>query len=139
MSMVDQDEEQLRLLSILHYVWGGLIAFGGCIGGIYSLIGGGIITAAASEGGRNAPPVAVGAILLVFGVFIVLLVGTISTLTIVAGRSLARKQHHTLCMVMACISCLSVPLGTALGVFTLVVLSRPSVKQKFGKTLPAPS
>ena len=138
MSMVDQDDEHLRLLSILHYVWGGLIAFGGCIGGIYSLIGGGIITAAASEGGRNAPPVAVGAILLVVGVLIVLLVGTVSTLTIIAGRSLARRQHYTLCMVMAFISCLSVPLGTALGVFTLIVLSRPAVKEKFGRTVPAP-
>jgi hypothetical protein len=82
---------------------------------------------------------AVGAILLMVGVFIVLLVGTISTLTILAGRSLAQRQRYTLCMVMACISCLSVPLGTALGVFTLVVLSRPSVKQKFGRTIPAPS
>lgn len=139
MSMVDQDDEHLRLLSILHYVWGGLIAFGGCIGGFYSLIGGGIITAAASEGGRNAPPMAVGAILLVVGILVVLLIATLSTLTIIAGRSLARRQHYTLCLVMACISCLSIPLGTALGVFTIVVLSRPSVKQKFGRPVPAPS
>ena len=137
MSMVDQDDEHLRLLSILHYVWGGLTAFGGCIGGIWSLIGGGILTAA-SKGGRNAPPVAVGAVLLVVGIFIVLLVGTISTLTILAGRSLAQRQRYTLCMVMAFISCLSVPLGTALGVFTLIVLSRPAVKEKFGRTVPAP-
>jgi hypothetical protein len=139
MSMVDQDDEHLKLLSILHYVWGGLMAFGGCIGGIWSLVGGGIITAAASEGGRNAPPVAVGAVLLIVGLFIVLLVATISTLTIIVGRSLAQRQRYTLCMIMACISCLLGPLGIALGVFTLVVLSRPSVKQKFGRTVPVPS
>jgi hypothetical protein len=139
MNMVDQDDEHLRLLSILHYVWGGLMAFGGCIGGIWSLVGGGILTAAASEGGRNTPPMAVGGILLVVGVFIMLLVGTLSTLTIIAGRGLAQRKRYTLCMVMACISCLSVPLGTALGVFTLVVLSRPSVKTKFGRTVPPPS
>ena len=28
MKMVNQDEEHLKLLSILHYVWGGLTGFG---------------------------------------------------------------------------------------------------------------
>jgi hypothetical protein len=137
MSMVDQDEEHLRLLSILHYVWGGLTAFGGCIGGIYTLVGGGLLTAAATHD-RNAPPAWVGGLMLVIGLFVLLLVATFATLTILAGRSLARKQRYTLCFVVACISCLSVPLGTALGVFTLIVLSRPSVKAKFGKAVPAP-
>jgi len=34
-------------------------------------------------------------------------------------------------MIVAGITCLSVPIGTVLGVFTLLVLSRPSVKQMF--------
>ena len=29
---------------------------------------------------------------------------------------------------MACVCCVNIPLGTALGVFTLIVLSRPGVK-----------
>ena len=138
MSMVDQDEEHLRLLSILHYVWGGLTAFGGCIGGIYAIVGGGLLTAAATQG-HNAPPAWVGGFMLVIGGFIVLLVITYSALAILAGRCLARKQHYTFCIVMACIECLSIPLGTALGVFTIVVLSRPSVKQKFGRAVPPSS
>ena len=138
MSMVDQDEEHLRLLSVLHYVWGGLTAFGGCIGGIYAIAGGGILAANAAQG-RNAPPAWVGGFMLLVGIFLLLLVAAFATLTIIAGRSLARKQRYTLCMVMACISCLSVPLGTALGVFTLIVLSRPSVKAKFGRVVPVPS
>jgi len=77
-------------------------------------------------------PQAVGGIFLLVGCFIVLLAGTMSVLTILAGRNLARRKGYTFCFVMACISCLSVPLGTALGVFTIVVLMRPSVKQMFG-------
>ena len=36
-------------------------------------------------------------------------------------------------MVIAALECLSVPLGTLLGVFTLVVLSRPSVRDSFDR------
>jgi hypothetical protein len=41
---------------------------------------------------------------------------------------LRKRRHRTLSFVMACLTCINIPLGTALGVFTLVVLSRPSVK-----------
>jgi hypothetical protein len=34
---------------------------------------------------------------------------------------------------MACVACLSVPLGTVLGVFTIIVLMRPSVKALFAE------
>jgi hypothetical protein len=33
---------------------------------------------------------------------------------------------------MACILCLFTPLGTILGVFTIIVLSRQSVKELYG-------
>ena len=134
MTLVNQDEEHLKLLSILHYVWGGLVACGSCFGAFYAVIGGGVMTAAATQGGQNAPPAIVGAVFFLVGGFIVLLAGAFSALTILAGRNLARKKSYTFCLVMACISCLSVPLGTALGVFTIVVLQRPGVKQMFGQT-----
>jgi hypothetical protein len=42
--------------------------------------------------------------------------------------NLKRRQKRTFSLVMACMCCMNIPLGTALGVFTLVVLSRQSVK-----------
>ena len=134
MSMVNQDEEHLKLLSILHYVWGGLAACGLCFGGLYAIIGGGIMAAATQAQGHDAPPAFVGAIFFLIGGVIALMAGTISVLTILAGRNLARKKRYTFCFVMACISCLSIPLGTALGVFTIIVLQRPAVKAMFGRT-----
>ena len=136
MKMVNQDEEHLKLLSILHYVWGGLTAFGCCLGGLYAVIGGGIMTAATQAHGPGAPPVWFGGIFFLVGSLIALLAGTISVLTVLAGRHLAQKRHYTFCFVIACISCLSVPLGTALGIFTIIVLQRPAVKQMFGRTSP---
>ena len=50
---------------------------------------------------------------------------------IVAGRKLHTQRSHTYCFVVACFECLWMPFGTALGVFTLIVLSKPTVKELF--------
>jgi hypothetical protein len=134
MKMVNQDEEHLRLLSILYYVKGGLTAFGTCFFGGYAVILGTALTAASQS--HNGPPVFVGPLVFVLVGFVVLLIGALAALTIMAGRNLARRKHYTFCFIMAAILCLSVPLGTALGVFTMVVLLRPSVKQLFEGTFP---
>ena len=49
----------------------------------------------------------------------------------IAGRFLATRKHYMFCLVMAAIECLFTPFGTVLGVFTIVVLMRDSVKQSF--------
>ena len=51
-----------------------------------------------------------------------------------AGRCLQQRRRHTFCVVMAALACLSVPLGTLLGVFTLIVLFRPGVKDLFAES-----
>ena len=129
MKMVNQDEEHLRMLSILYYIWGGLTACFSCLGVVYAIMGGFFMVAAAQQ--QNAPPAWFGAIFSILGVLTVLLVGTIAGLTIWTGRNLQLRKHYALCLVVAGVSCISVPLGTALGVFTFIVLSRPSVKQLF--------
>ena len=137
MKMVNQDEEHLRLLSILYYVKGGLMACGTCFGIGYATIMGTVFTAASQS--NNGPPVFVGPLIFVIVGFIMLLVAALAVLTIWAGRSLAQKKHYTFCFVMAAILCVvSIPLGTALGVFTMVVLLRPSVKQLFKGVPPSP-
>jgi hypothetical protein len=49
----------------------------------------------------------------------------------VAGRMLQRRRGYTYCVVMAAIACAFTPIGAVLGVFTLIVLLRPSVKALF--------
>jgi len=50
-----------------------------------------------------------------------------------AGYCMSRRIHYRYCFVMACLSCVNMPLGTVLGVFTIVVLVRPGVKELFGR------
>lgn len=48
------------------------------------------------------------------------------------GVCFRKQRHHTLCIIAAAFCCLSFPLGTILGVFSLIVLLKPEAKQLFG-------
>ena len=48
-----------------------------------------------------------------------------------AGLYLKKRKNRTFIMVVAGINCLQIPFGTVLGVFTIVVLSRPAVTNLF--------
>lgn len=66
----------------------------------------------------------------IFGV-VILLTLVFAGLEIYAGRCLKKRQHPILIQVIAAFYCISIPWGTALGVFTFMVLNRPSVKPLF--------
>ncbi len=71
----------------------------------------------------------VGWIAVCFDVTATLISGTVSALTILAGHKQSHKTSHTFRLVVACVDCISMALGTILGVFTLMTLSRPEVKE----------
>ncbi len=77
------------------------------------------------------PAVGMGLVFMCIAGFIFCLLATVAVLDFKCGRSLARRKNSTHCYVMAALSCVNVPFGTLLGVFTLVVLSRPTVKELF--------
>lgn len=128
--LTDQDEEHLRALSVCHYVFAALQALGSCAFIIYFIIGAVLI--AAGAGSRSGgPPALFGVFFMVVGL-IAMAIGLASgALLYFAGRFLGERSHYTYCFVIAVLSCLAFPLGTVLGIFTLIVLSRPSVKASF--------
>jgi len=88
-----------------------------------------------ARGSRSCPPrfpgTFFGVMFVVFPAIFILCGWTLAVLLFIAGRCLARRKHHMFCLVIAGISCLFMPFGTVLGVFTIVVLIRPSVKALF--------
>ena len=133
-----QDEEHLRLLRIFHNVCAGLAALFGCIPMIHLGIGLLMLLAPQTFGpGAQQPPRAVGLILVVIGGTLILMGWTFAALLAWASRNLGRRKHYPFCFVMACLACLFMPFGTMLGVFTIIVLLRPSVKTLF--EMPAPA
>jgi hypothetical protein len=129
---MDADAHYLQLLSIFHYIVGGLAAFFGCFPFLYVGFGIAILTGALDEPGKPPPPPLLGLFLIAIGAFIIALAWTFALCLILAGISLAYRRHYWFCFVMACIACIFSPFGTVLGVFTIIVLLRPSVKTLFG-------
>jgi hypothetical protein len=129
---VDQDQEQLRLLSIFHYVVGGLLGLFACLPFLHVILGIAVVTGALPEKPNESefPPI-LGWVFIVVGSLVILTGWTLAAAVVVAGRSLARHRYYTFCLIVAAIECLFVPFGTVLGVFTIVVLVRPSVRQLF--------
>jgi hypothetical protein len=122
----NRDEEHLRLLAIFHYVAGGLFAFFGCFAIFYIVFGALIASGRLPTNGQDVP--GFGLIFVAIGATVMLLMWGIATCLFLSARFMARRQHLTFSIVVAAISCIQVPFGTILGVFTLIVLSRPSVK-----------
>jgi len=127
-----QDEDHLRLLSIFHYVVGGLAALFALFPILHMLFGLFLILAPDKFGNKgDAPPAFFGWFLIAFAACFMFAGWTFATLVILTGRFLARRKYYTFCIVMAAVECLFMPFGTVLAVFTLVVLLRESVKRMF--------
>ena len=129
---MNHDEEHLRLLSISHYVVAGCAAVFALFPIIYLILGL-VMVLAPAEFGKNGPPppAFVGWLFIFMGSLFITLGWIFAGLIFAAGRFLARRKHYTFCLVMAAVECLFMPLGTALGVFSITVLIREPVKQLF--------
>jgi hypothetical protein len=123
------DNEHLRLLSIFHYVLGGLAALFACFPIIHLVIGLVLIFAPQKFGpGSNQPPVFLGWLFVILGSCFILVGWTFAALVLIAGRCIAHRNRYTFCFVLACVECLWMPFGPCLGVFTILVLNRQSVR-----------
>ena len=133
-----QDEEHLRLLSIFHYVVGGLAALFSFFPLLYGAFGLLLLSEAVHPKHGEPPPHFIGWLLIGFGCFFFLLGLAFAICVAVSGCFIARRRLYYFSFVMACIECLCFPFGTVLGVFTILVLSRRSVKELYGiETAPA--
>ncbi|MEO7972803.1 MAG: hypothetical protein ABIU84_04390 [Thermoanaerobaculia bacterium] len=131
-----QDDEQLHLLSVFHHVLAGICALFSLFPLAYFGIGLAMMAGMGSGKSEAFGPAFAGCFVAGFAaLFLVAGLGYALALFL-AGRCLARRSRHTFCVVVAAISCCFTPLGTVLGVVTLIVLFRPSVRSLFGAAPP---
>lgn len=124
--MTEHDREHLRLLGLFHYILAAITAFFGCFPLIHVAVGVLILTGA--FGGSDDVPRIVGVILILIGALVIAMAWTLAALMVMCARRLKERRNFMFCTVVAAVQCAWVPLGTVLGVFTILVLQRPSVK-----------
>lgn len=130
-----QDVDHLRMLSIGYYIGGGLLGLTSLFPIVHLLFGLFLMNGSFTGDGRGAPPVqAIGWLFIIIPLGMMIFGLGVAVATAFAGRHLANRTGYTYCLVVAGVQCLFMPLGTALGVLTFIVLFKPNVKMMFGQT-----
>ncbi|HWM90831.1 MAG TPA: hypothetical protein VN493_08700 [Thermoanaerobaculia bacterium] len=129
---MDQDLDHLKLLSIFHYVLAVVVGLFACLPLLHVFLG--ISMAFGTLDGTDpgdAFSMMMGWFIAVFAAGFVVAGWALAVCLALAGSYLARRVRYNFCLVVAAVSCVFMPLGTALGIFTILVLMRPSVKALF--------
>lgn len=140
--MSDKLTDQINLLSIFHYVVGGILALFSCIPFIHVFMGLMIVSGgfASNLESQTPPPDAwFGWIFVIMGSTFILLGWLTSIAVLIAGRKLRLRKNRTYCIVIAGIECMYMPFGTVLGVFTLISLTKEETKALFQSSAEADS
>lgn len=122
--------EHGRVLAIFYYIFGALTMACSSIF-ILHVIMGMMLASGSWDNPGTGPPAAAGFFLSGIGLLAVAIGWCLGILMIVGGRFLATFRHHTFCIVAACLVCMNFPLGTILGVFTILWLVKPEVQAAF--------
>jgi hypothetical protein len=126
-SLTKQDVEHLRILSIFHYVFAAMALLGLVFIGVHYVI---LNSLMANHKGQGPPPEFMTIFRLGYVVFSgVTLIGGI--LNFVSASNLRQRHNRTLSLIVAGLNCLQVPFGTVLGVLTIIVLTRDSVRDVY--------
>jgi hypothetical protein len=128
------DLDHLRVLAVLHFVIAGLAVVGLVFLFLHylvmrTMIGSPEIWNQTGGGGPNPEQF--------FGLFkwfylfmaVVLVAGGVANL--LSGLFIQKRRNRLFSLIVAGVNCLQVPLGTALGVFSFIVLLRPSVRDLY--------
>ncbi len=127
------DTDHLRLLAVFHFVIAGLAIVGiGFLVLHYSLMFSIMGNPEIWKDQKGGPPPAE-----FFAIFkwVYLFLGGLfvagGVLNLLSGMFLRNRQNRLFSLIVAGMNCLQFPFGTVLGVFTLIVLMRDSVRESY--------
>ncbi len=145
-----EDAEHLSALSIGHYIMAGLSALSAIPLVAYAFAGAKLAEQLTNEmaltmgdisGQAGVDPLAgapmemmedLGTLMITMTALGFLLAVVTAIGFFLVGLKLRQRQWWTFCYLSGWGECLLFPFGTILGVFTIIVLSRPTVKRSFG-------
>jgi uncharacterized membrane protein YhaH (DUF805 family) len=139
------DEEHLKILSLGYVVSAGVSTFFSLFGILYVFMGIMMSTAFSqlpqtpANPAQAPPPAFVGWIFAFIGLAFFLSAMAMAAARFRAAWCIKHRKWRVFCMVIAGIGCLEFPYGTALGIFSFIVLGRDSVVQLFSSKPPVDS
>lgn len=131
-----KDAEHLRLVAVFHYVFSGFAVLGlGFLAMHYAFMSTFFDNPEMWKNTKGGPPPAE-----FFGIFkwfylffgAVVVLGGVANL--VSARCIQKRRARIFSLVLAGVNCTQVPFGTALGVFTFIVLLRDSVRSLYARS-----
>jgi hypothetical protein len=125
------DTDHLRLLAIFHFIIAGLSLLGlGFLFAHYAFMGFFLnnpeMWKHAKEG--PPPPEVFGILKWFYAFFGAMIIGS-GIGNFLSGWFISKRKHRVFSLIVAGLDCMQFPFGTALGVFTFVVLLRDSVRR----------
>ena len=145
-----EDREHLSALSIGHFILAGVALFSGIPALVWGVAGAKLVDELGSDfsiamgdiaGQAGADPFGGGADAMMQDVETLLITAIVAGLAlaliaavhlVLVGVKLRQRKWWTFCYLTGWGECLMFPFGTILGIFTIIVLGRPSVKRLFG-------
>lgn len=129
--MNNSDLQYLSLLSFFNYVLGGIHLSLTIVSLSYFFQAWRFASLYDSEQARYSRPFDLGDLLIGYGLVILFVGFTYSLLTLASGRCLERRKGYGFSFTIACLQCISIPLGTILGIVTINILLRDSVRMLY--------
>jgi magnesium-transporting ATPase (P-type) len=128
-----RDNDQIHLLSIFHFVLGALALLGIGFLCLHYLIVNYIFShPEMMKTNTNLDAAkAIFSLIIWFYLFAGFLLAVACVANILSGIFLLQRKNRMFSLVVAGLDCLQIPFGTALGVFTFIVLLRDSVRQSY--------
>jgi outer membrane lipoprotein-sorting protein len=128
-----KDREHVKLLAIFHFVFAGLAFVGiGFLCVHYAMMH---MMFSNPDMWKSQPQVMPPKVFLDafiwFYLFFGVLLLTGLVLNVLSGLFLLQKRHRVFSLVIGGLNCFQIPFGTALGVFTILVLTRDSLRQLY--------
>ncbi len=136
---MDTDNNHLNILSIFHYVFAGITGISACFPIFHLIMGLSMLFGNfyPEEVGAEIPfPFEMFGLMFTLIPAAIIIIGWVFAIAIaISGYFLSKRRNYLYCLTVAGISCVFMPFGTILGVFTIVVLMKDDVKDLFNDNL----
>jgi|GEM_PF-4353520 len=129
------DAEDINRLALFHRIFAYLAGVGSLCGLPHFLFGFWFMVSPSQLQSDDMPPFFFGAIFMLAGGAVIALAITLCILNFKTEDALKHRRNLTLIQVTAALNCLAQPLGLALGIYTFILTSRPTIRDQFSRAI----